>query len=362
MKIEKLSKQVDVSNAKIYAFEVAVALGVAAAVVGIVSGIAGFISQAELNRKINEINDKLDTIIANQVAIISELKSLGLHMEVIADQSWEKSYGRSLQSRWEQLEMYLAKDASIDPAAIRTTSEEYRELAFYCFNETLNLGQMGVAGFVSYVAGMSICFICYNKRSDKDSSVSAARSFLDQVNNWLAPENSKSITSLVEQTEELIKTKKADLDSRPRDYHVDTTVLEWSPDIEEHCTQEKYTFITVDGDFDSGYTGRVRYEYGKEHCRIHVIREPRGSRSLKLKDFHKGYSLDVVSGIVYELADNVSVPIIPVFNQSEYTQVNTFNSDRIAIYQVMANLAQQKVLQSALMGVRDTLLQSIAEA
>ncbi|AFO49732.1 MULTISPECIES: hypothetical protein [Pseudomonas] len=361
MKIEKLSKQVDYSNAKLYAFEVAAALGVAAAVVGIVTGISGFFSQAELNKKINEINDKLDAIIAGQVAIINELKNLGLHIEVVADQSWEKSYGRSLQSRWEQLEMYLAKDESLDPAAIKTTAEEYRELAFFCFNETVNLGQMGVAGFVSYVAGMTICFICYNKRSDKDSSISAARSFLDQINNWLSPDNNKSIVCLVSQTEDLIKTKRADLDDRPRDYHVDTTVSYWSPDIEEHCSQEKYKYITVDGDFDNGYTGRVRYEYGKERCRFRPIREPHGSQFMSLRDFHKGYSLDIVSGTVYELEGDVSVPIIPIFNQSEYAQVNTFNTDRIAIYQLMANLAQQKILQAALTDVRDTLLQRIAE-
>lgn len=362
MKIEKLTKQVNFPTAKLYAFEVAAALGVAAAVVGIVSGISGFFSQAELNKKINEIDDKLDAIIAGQVVIINELKSLGLHMEVVADQSWEKSYGRSLQSRWEQLEMYLAKDDSVDPAAVKTTAEEYRELAFFCFNETVNLGQMGVAGFVSYAAGMAICFICYNKRSDKDSSISAARSFLDQINNWLSPDSSKSIVSLVSQTESLIKTNRADLDSRPRDYHVDTTVSYWSPDFEESCSQEKYKYITVDGDFDNGYTGRVRYEYGREQCRFRPTREPHGSQLINLRGFHKGYSLDIVSGTVYELTADVSVPIIPVFNQSEYSQVNTFNADRVAIYQLMTDCAQQKILQAALTDVRDTLLQRLAEA
>jgi hypothetical protein len=168
-------------------------LQAAAAAVSIISNILGLSdNDAELEKKLDVINSKLDLIIANQAAVIAEIHGLRIYINEAFYQSWVSEYSRDIKASRDLHRIYATRPVN---ARAKTALET---IALDCSRTTLKIGNANFLVFPSYAMGIGVVLSIHRLLRTPRQLVAAARKeFEAAVDFWLDKDNPDSIVSTI---------------------------------------------------------------------------------------------------------------------------------------------------------------------
>jgi hypothetical protein len=328
-----------------FSIEPMTALVAASAVVSIVSGIAGMLSDKQLREGINRILGQLSIVIGNQERILEELRSLRLYFDEGNLRSWRDAYARHVTSYNDLLDVYFADLKSANWQLSSRLREDFQDLSQDCTSTTFNIGQMHVWAFPSFATGVGVVLL--SERVLKASPARIAetkRKFVQYLDTWLA--DSGDLKKLILKTENDIKDRLTTFNSRSRTHVLsDRRVIDSRDKL---CTFRAIETLTVSGSFEAGFSGSLSTSQGERECRepIDPCRGPRCWQLLRSEDWQSNNALALKSFSTLRQgvsgAGAATPIIIPSFSPSGYAIVDGFNRERIEIFELMATSARQK--------------------
>lgn len=337
-------------------------LTAAAAVVGIVSGLAGMASDASLRNGINMILSKLDVVIANQELLLEELRSLKIYIDEALRRSWRDAYARNIASYNDSLEVYFADLKANKWSLNKRLREDFEDLSKDCANTTFSIGQMDVWAYPSFATGVIVVILSDRiLRTSPQRVAETNQKFVKYIDQWLNPESSKSLPVIIAQTlaELLDRTNK--LNTRQRTYVLtDRRVNTGGGDPEVFCTEHVVEQLSVSGTLEAGFNGTISTTRDDKRCRV-FHDTCSGRRCLMIIDsdvagVEEGIARRKDGISVFALTDEpIAIPVVPGFTPSGYSIVDEFNRERVAIFELMAINARQKQLQQEMNKMRKAL-------
>lgn len=331
------------------------ALQAAAAVVGIVAGISGMVSDADLKNRMDEIQQKLDQVIANQGLILDEIKALKVYVDEALEVSWRNAYSRQLVGQRDRLDILLADYVSHRRRLSSNLRDEFTVLGGEATQTTVAIGQMDFWAFPSFATGVVTVLLCDLILGHKPARRAETRAvFLKYVETWLNSEGHKSITAQIAQAESEVALRRRRLEERGRTYVVKDETVRESEGGFDWCEVRTTQTLTVRGDFAAGYSGTVREEVKRGRCHHAPICFRRGLCLVSASSEEAQIESLVLrpDWVTANFNEPIEVPAVPGFSPSGYAIVDQFNRERIAIYEAMAALAKQKLLAREIENMR----------
>jgi hypothetical protein len=333
------------------------ALQAVAAAVAIIKGVLSALQSSDPQRDpiLEQIDKKLDIVIANQERILAELIALRFYFDASVERGFRDHTIFEITSEKSRYDI-LQADRNV-------TQDEYLRLLGEVEQSTLLIGGYDIGAFVSFAAGAGLALTLYARLNRPARSVVAKAKFVEIIDNWLDPNNARSITSLIANTQSELTRRRAALDALPP--FIDLGYVQRGGGSNRVCTVADRLYI--DGNYDTGYSGRriavetechtVEREPGPGHpchrdfCNITAEVE---SMATALKNKLAGLPLPRPAA-----SPNAALPPrpIPEFVHSDYGPVNDRNSERIAIAQLYNALAAQDLVREQMVAVRDALKQ-----
>ena len=186
-------------------------LQVAAAVVGIVAGIAGLASDSALRSGIDKLSAKLDVVIAYQIEILKEIEALRLYFDLANFIAWRDAYSRSLTAFRQQLNEYLAEYKESKGSLNTRLRNDFEDLSREADHVTLATGQMDPWAFAAFGTGVAIVLISERILKGSPGRIRVVKNnYLVHINNWLGA-SPKSLPKLIGETTSLIAQRSAAL-------------------------------------------------------------------------------------------------------------------------------------------------------
>jgi len=335
------------------AIEPITCLQAAAAVVGIVSGIAGMGSDASLKKSINEILGKLDVVIANQLAIIEDLRSLRIYIDEALLRSWRDAYSRAITSHKEILDVCFADLVANKWVLTPRLRSDFQDLSLDCSQATLSIGQMEIWAYPSFATGVAVVLLCERALGAKSERVKELKAkFLKPVETWLDPALPKSLPASIAALNGEIAARLAALNGRARSYVLRDQRVNEVTDGDTYCTSRVIDTLTVNGSFESGFSGAISTSVSEKRCR--VVRDPCPRHCIVTADAG-------VADVEHRASRRMSLQgaaltvVVPGFTPSGIAIVDEFNTERVAIYKLMASSARQVALQDEMVKMRGVL-------
>lgn len=327
-------------------------LQAAAAVVSVIKGAIDLSSSPHRDPILEQIDAKLDIVIRNQERILAEILALRFYLDEAIARGFRDNTIAQLSSEKDRYDILTAD---------RTAgADQYASLLEQVEQSTLTVGQYDIGAFVSFAAGAGLVLVLYarlNKpklRTDK-----AKEKFIAILEHWLDPANEKSVVTLIAKTQAEVNSRRAGLDARPRSYNLGMV-------NRGNC--EVYDTLRVDGNFNDGYSGsRIAVEQCHPpeppteprpgHCgRICPITPEVDAMRTALAA--KLAKMPIPSGMSAALSSLPQQPV-PEFRSSGYAQVDDFNRERIAIFELYNVIAKQDLVREQMVAARDALKNSI---
>lgn len=322
------------------AFEPMTVLAAGAAVVGIIGGVSGLLSDARKEAVLKEINGKLDAVIRGQEVIIAELQALRLYIDDALFRSFRENTIVRMNAHQDRYEVLIVERISSGNRG------EFVDLETAVSQTAFELGQYDTPAYVAFGAGVGMTLALHQaiglskERFNKLKAV-----FKRSYDRWLDPSNPKSIVVLLAATTGEINSRKSALAARPRSYSRTYT--------RGRCDYESVT--TVTGDFDNGFRGSV----GERT----VYCEPREPRPCNpricalIEEFDETErAVSVKLEAVRLTAPDANAAVeVPSFVPSGIGEVDEMNRERIAIYELMNIAARQQIIKEQMEKCRDSL-------
>lgn len=308
----------------------------AEAVVNIISGVAGLFGDDGLRDAMKQILSGIEGVLAQQERIIKDLASLRLHVDEALFASWQAAYARRIVSYHQQLANYTA---DLDAARWRVSPRlraDLEALSRDATTTTLEIGQMDPWAFQSFGIGVSLVLT-----ADKILGTSSQRSaetrkgFRDAIDRWLDQGNPRSLVSEQSRMDAFIAKLTSDLNARPRSW-----VTRHQRIDDGESWHDEDDIVTVNGTIESGFAGQQRTVKGEEHRRQY--HDCRGS-ACKLSRVLSADSR--LSSMAPKAGTPQATIIVPGFSASGWLIIDSFNKDRIAVYEAMAAKERQQILQ-----------------
>lgn len=318
------------------------ALQVGAAAVSIVSGIVGMIDSANMKRTLRQISLQLGTVINLQYAIINELREMKLLILETAFISWRDSYARRLSSYNAHL-LILFADYETNGLSERLTND-FEELSRECTLTTLDIGQMDVWAFNSFASGVATVLLTERVlRASAKRLAETKVQFVAPLTIWLDAQRPTSLPRIIDKTEADVNARIVALNARPRSY---VTHDGYETTDRGRCYRKAKTTLTVSGDFENGFSGsNVYWADNTWRCREFPSELLRNDVPLSAQlAREKSGSLTLMSGAAIAPPQTIVIPVVPGFSPSEFAIVDDFNRERVAIYELMAVNAKQRIM------------------
>ncbi|HEY2452316.1 MAG TPA: hypothetical protein VGI71_06790 [Scandinavium sp.] len=313
-------------------------LAAGAAIVSIISGISGILSDKRKEELLKEINTKLDAIIKNQADIFNEIQSLKIYIDesifkAIRDNSIIKM--SALKDRYEIITSEKLNSAN---------KNDYINLENMVSQTALELGRYDLPAYIAYGTGVSMVLAL-------NQTIGVSRIRLNKVkevfkrayDNWLDLKNPYSITSIVKKSQEDLLNARVELEKMP------LKIERIEGDDECH----RVVTINISGDLTNGFTGTRETSNWKcikidDICTRHraacIYSNPK-----ELNDINKDIGNKIKSMLpTMALDSNLDNLTTPEFKPSGINEVDAMNTKRIAIIKGMNLLARQIIIQEQL--------------
>ena len=339
------------------AIEPITCLQAAAAMVSIVSGIAGMASDAKLRDGIDEIIAKLDLVVANQEAILADLKALRLYIDEALLRSWRDAYARNIVSDNDLLDVYLTDLSRAGWMLDNRLRDDFEDLSRDANTVSLNIGQMDPWAFPSFCTGAAVVLVCERiLKASPDRVRKVKEKYREVISKWIDANNPRSISREITKTADEIKTRTDALNARARSYVIRSNRVSDGGNADTGgCSVLVTETLTVSGTFDTGYTGAISRTESDRRCRPPRRHIP---SSVLIDKAELNIEARIASRNPRIAATGIStnIPVVPGFTPSGYDIVDTFNRERIAIYELMAVHVRQQELASEMERMRKALL------
>ncbi len=328
--------------------EPATVLAAGAAVVGIVSGVASFFSDARKERVLSQINGKLDAVIRSQSLILAEIADLRLFIEEALSRSFRENAIVRMNAHQDRFEV-LSSDK-----VTSANRGEYIDLQADVSQSAFELGQYDTPAYIAYGAGVAMTLAIHLAvGGTRERHQALKKVFVRAYDRWLDPNNAQSIVAIIASTRSEIERRVAALNGRPRTFT--------ASERRGLCTYT--TVTTVNGDFTSGFS--VTQSQSHE-CELPDICDRRPTLCPRaLGEEFLGTEEEVsqnLAGLMTSLqatATPLAVPsvetVVPEFIPSGHGVVDEMNRERIAIFQLMNVLSRQEVIKGQMEECRTAL-------
>jgi len=320
-----------------------VVLAVAASVVGIVSGISGMHTNAEILSDIQEIDDKLNSVISLEYEILNEISELKMYIDQAILNGWAQSYGRDIDAYSTEFNALSVAPNQND----RQIHARWLALAQSSPQTSVRMGDVEFGIFPFFAHGVAVSQISFRMTNFPIASQRAyyAR-FATQIDKWLDPQNPRSITQSLATLAAEIPSRRQALDGLPSKVLINTTTEIAGNGGGAPCHRNTFYYVNISGTFDNGYSGTQSVEVANWVC----PQPPPG---------HHPHVLDLeVAEQSITRALSPATPAggaIPVFTPSGYAVVDARNLERIAILQLMAAQGIQQGMSAQMDILRRTL-------
>ncbi|MGZ3236773.1 MAG: hypothetical protein ACXWIN_04980 [Burkholderiaceae bacterium] len=327
---------------RVWALEPLTCLQAAAAVVGIVAAISGMASDTSLRKNTDQILSKLDLVIANQEAILADLRALRIYIDEALLISWRDAYARNIASYNEQVDIYIADLKTKKWNMDQRLRDDFEFLSRDAYNATLSIGQMDSWAFPSFGTGVAVILICDRiLKSSPDRVTKTKEKFRACLDSWLNPNNLKSMPKEIEKTTTEISQRTATLNARSRTYLLRNDIVA----VDNICTEKITDTLTISGTLEGGFSGAITTTRSDRRCTHTPICNLRNCPAVLDSTTAENELLIAKRRPEISLpADNVPIPVVPGFMPSGYAIVDDFNHERVGIYELMAINARQKQL------------------
>jgi hypothetical protein len=333
----------------------AAVIAVVAAVVGIVSGLAGMLSDAKLRKGIDSILEQLSLVIAYQQLILQELRAMRLYFDEALLASWQGAYARSIAAY--DAELFRLRKGLLDSdwKVDNRLRDDLESLSRDCFHTTMEIGQMNVWAFPSFASGVAVVLLADTILKTKPHLTSGTKTkFRERIDVWLDPKALHSLPQLIAATTKDVEELTQALAARDRSYVTRNEVVHWAVPGET-CSRRDVDTVSIAGSLEAGFTGTVATSVSESRCRD-IGRAGGGRRPLSVYSGNLDPRLAASMGMFSEAGTtSEAIPVVPAFNPSGFAIVDTFNQERIAVYEMQAALARQKVLLSYMEQMRQAL-------
>jgi hypothetical protein len=327
----------------------------AAAVVSIISAVISYGQNKQIIDELGEINTKLDEVLQNQQAILSAIRDLPRAMDEAVLAGWENSYGRDINAYTKDYAAALAAKNQKNEAIIRL----WQSLAISVPETASRLGDCdyGVFPFFGQAVAISIAVLRI-QTVPRESQRVYYDGFIKQIDRWLNPSNARSIPTVIEGLKVEIASRRSNLMSLPRKVYL-STQRQIQAGNGQICGRNNAYFVNISGDFEAGFSGTQTMESESWTC-SYIGRHPRVATVEGSSSVGEGASASIARILGLRATDGVPNPAvaIPVFTPSGFAVVDSRNQERIAIFQLLAKVAdlpnvidQMRYLQSALRGI-----------
>lgn len=326
----------------------AAALAVAASVVSIVAGISGMVSDADMRRQLRRVSNQLSVVIAQQDVIIAELRAMKLLIVEAAYLAWKGAYQRRLSSFDRQLQILITAYEAANFKLTPRLKDDLEELSRECTLTTLDIGQMDVWAFTSYASGVATVLLADAMLRTPKARIAATKSqFAAAINRWTDASHDDSLPAINETTNKEIQLRLKKLAERPRSYVV-YDGWEVNDDGGLLCRRRTKTTLTVTGQFEQGFSGSLSSSSDRVwKCEDRFPRTPNDvDVSIGLIELmNAGRAQTGMAPFAVGGGDPAaSIPLVPGFEPTGQAIVDDFNRERVAIYELMAASAKQKLL------------------
>ena len=345
---------------RIRAVEPITILQAAAAVVGIVAGLSGMASDASLRRGINQILARLDQVVANQELLLEELRSLRIYIDEALRRSWRDAYARNIASYNDSLKVYFADLEANKWVMTTRLRKEFEDLSKDCATTTYSIGQMDVWAYPSFATGVIVVLLSDRAlRSSPERVAETKRNFVKYIDQWLNPAIPTSLPSIIVQTAAEITDRTNKLNSKQKVYVLSDRRVE-SVDNDRYCSERVIESLTVSGSLEAGYTGTTTTATSDKRCQRIVDPCPRLC-IVSMDENVAGIEGRIArrreggTSVLTLIEEPISVPVVPGFTPSAHAIVDTFNRERVAIYELMAANARQKLLKQEMEKMKNSL-------
>lgn len=312
------------------AFEPLTALQAGAAVVGIISGIAGIQSDSEFKARLAEINAKLDQIVRLQVAILEELQSLKLFITEALVRDRKDATANALNAQKDRFDILVV--SRVTPETIPL----YNILSSNVEQSAFEISRFDFSAYISFSTGVAIDLAIYRQLSVDKERLAALRSKVYKVyDNWLDAQNSQSVTNLIGVVENEINAARGRLDAKARTMNLRT--YDKSDGPKRYCTWT--SVLTVQGDFASGYAASVTEVKGA--C------ESLGDICTRTRPCFTNFDIQPLNMTA------ASIPT-PIPENSGYQLVDEFNRERNQVINQMLRLQNLVEVRAQIEALRDT--------
>jgi hypothetical protein len=305
------------------------ALTAGAAVVSIISGVAGYISDSKRLKLLNEINGKLDAVIRNQVNILNEIKSLRVYIDQALVGAFREAAIVKMNAHQDRFEVLIVEHPS------SKNRDDYINLQTDVEQTAFELGQYDTPAYIAFGAGVGMTLAIHQVLNLGQSRLEKLREvFKRPYDRWLDPANPLGIVAIITATQSEIDRRKKALEARPR-----SLVISESHDY--RCTNT--TTLIISGDFNSGYKGQTSTS---RQCVPDPCERTTGRMCPKWHEVEHEFTkrLGTTLGLTIPASADRRIEI-PVFAPSGYGPVDDMNRERIAIYELMTILVSQNMIK-----------------
>ncbi|UEQ85924.1 hypothetical protein [Rhizobium sp. AB2/73] len=314
------------------AIEPLTALQAGAAVVGIIAGIAGLGSDEEFKKKLAEISAKLDQIVRLQQSILSEIQALKLYITEAVVIGRRDTIANALNAQKDRFDILVASPVN------RETRPLYDLLISNVEQSAFEISRFDFSAYIPFSTGVAIDLVI-----NRILQVDSARQLVlktkvhDVYNAWLDAGNPLSVTHLIAQIEDEIRTATAQLNAKGR--VVGLRSYDKAAGRNRVCTWT--TTLTVNGDFNTGFSGAISEVMG--NCEL-------------LPDDRCGPRHPCFIGPDFEKSADMKATNIPapIPENSGYALVDEFNHARNQIIDQMHRVANLYDVKSQIEKLRDT--------
>jgi hypothetical protein len=223
-----------------------------------------------LKTNIEIVLANIEAILQKQDIIIDELRKI---QKLIVDnslKSWKDAYSREINAFASALRVNLKDLYNSKNKGKLTTKlkQDFAWLANESAKVTNSAGALDPFTFYFYVTGVGVVFSCEEVLKASQSRVDGWKAeFVKPVNRWLDPQSPGSMPAILAQTITEIHDSKQRLAARPRQYTIATWESYDHESDEKICHNVYARIVTINGDYDSGFTWVDRVDKQSSICR-----------------------------------------------------------------------------------------------
>lgn len=249
---------------------------VVAAVIAGLQALAGSRSEKAMKANVEAVLASVQLIITQQQVIIQDLKKIQKLIVENSLRSWQDAYSRDIDALAANLRVNL-KDLEANRGRMTPKlRQDFSWIANECAKVTNAAGNLDPFTFVFFITGVGVVFVCEEVLKGSRTRLDAWKAeFVRPLNRWLDAKNAGSMPAIIAQTKSEIEVRRQILANRPAEYNIGTRTRMYDPDGETSCIDRISDYVTIHGDYTTGFSGVKRSATTESKCRTRIDRQRR---------------------------------------------------------------------------------------